>query len=286
MKKVLLSLLLFSMNIIMIDHTQAMDGDKYMNDHDWYQFHQKRVYDKNLSDQSRWEAAQLASDTFSRINPGSFISAHDLYRQGTTQIKYGNSEKGYYYHNYGSNYTDYLNDPQFLPPLSSNQPTVGALWDDLCNPGNYRSSYLSKEEMEYNSRVSPSGNPYSGPFKGVPPRKSLIENLREEELRQAQSRERTYRAEQELRAYKEAEDKKEAQRQEAIAREKSQKEAERYVYGVCSDRYSHSTSLFWVNTPRPGFSAWGEFFCPLCHKFVNPPHPEADFKEALPWLRK
>ena len=42
-------------------------------------------------------------------------------------------------------------------------PTVGGLWSDLNNPGNYRSRHLSKEQREYNSRTNPSGSPEYNP---------------------------------------------------------------------------------------------------------------------------
>lgn len=122
----------------------AMEKDRYMNDHDWYQFHQNRVYDASLSDQSRWEAAQLASSTFSQINPGSHISPHSIYRQGTSDIKYGSGEHSYYRHT-GGNFNDYLNDPQFLPPLTSNRTNTATYYPYTSSPSvTYQSSRPSQ----------------------------------------------------------------------------------------------------------------------------------------------
>lgn len=82
----------------MLDRTQAMNNDKYMDDFDWYKFNTSRASNPNLSDQSRWEASQLAAKNAADMNRKSeyksnnLPTAHDIYSASMYDItkQYGN----------------------------------------------------------------------------------------------------------------------------------------------------------------------------------------------------
>lgn len=151
MRKAMLLLLVFYVSISMRENAQAMEDDRYMDDLDWYKFNTNRAANPSLSDQSRWEASQLAAQNAeemdrkmnnwyrsynlpyrSNSNP---VTAHDIYSAGTGEI---NGQPGSY-----------------LPPLSSNLTTVGGLWNDLNHSGNYQNTSSANYTYSPNTSYKP-----------------------------------------------------------------------------------------------------------------------------------